>query len=93
MMVAWQRGMCKSQSGHGANIGCISYNTHAFIHGRRLGGYTFEARISERIESVVVEVGVHRSVVVVHGRRGSSCTRVGEELDESEVFGVVGRGT
>ena len=67
--------MCKDQFGHGANIRFISYNIHLST-GQCLGGYTFEACISERVEfnegssgtRAVVEVVVLATVVevVVH---------------------------
>ena len=67
---------------------------HTFIHGRSSRGYTFEACISGRVEydegssgtRAVVEVVVLATVVevVVPGRRGSSRSRFGEELDGFE---------
>ena len=50
----------KTSLGHGANTS-ISYNTHAFVHGRRLGVIPSKRAFSGRIESVRC--------------RGSSCTR------------------
>ena len=46
-------------NGHGANIGCISYDTHAFVHGHRLGSIPSKHAFSERFES--------SREVVVHG--------------------------
>ena len=77
-------------NGHGANIGCISYNTCIRSTDGVSGLYLRSVRF-RRIEFVE---GSRRSRVVVevdvHGRRGSSGTRsfFGEVLDESNIFGA-----
>ena len=78
--------MHKRQFGHGASTG-ISYNTHAFVRGRRLGGIALKRAFSERFEfvdgsscsRVVVEVEVH--------------IRIEEVLDDSKPFAVDGSRT
>ena len=78
-----------------------SHTTHAFGPRRSSHHYTFEACVSRRFKNVegsshsrvVVEVVVLATVVevVVHGDgSGSSGTRLGEGLDESEFFGAIG---
>ena len=64
----------KTSLENGANTS-ISYNTHAFVHGRRLGVIPLKRVFSGRIESERCR-GSSRSRVVV----GSSCTRFVDEL-------------
>ena len=66
-LVAWRtRRNVHEANGHGANIGCISYNTHTRSTGDRLFGYTFEACIfgAERVRCNEEEVDVLATVVV-----------------------------
>ena len=58
----------KTSLGHGANTS-ISYNTHAFVHGRRLGVIPLKRALSERVEfdgrgTLVVEVLVGSTATV-----------------------------
>ena len=64
----------KTSLGHSANTS-ISYNTHAFVHGRRLGVIPLK-RVFRNGSSSVRCRGSSRSQVVV----GSSCTRFVDEL-------------
>ena len=64
----------KTSLGHGANTS-ISYNTHAFVHGRRLGVIPLKRAFQNGSSSVRCR-GSSRSRVVV----GSSCTRFVDEL-------------
>ena len=74
MSVAWKQGTRKRQLGHGASTS-ISYNTHAFVHGRRLGVIPLKRAFRNGSSSVRCR-GSSRSRVVV----GSSCTRFVDEL-------------
>ena len=72
---------------HGASTS-NSYITHAFVHGRRSGGYTFEVCKRDGSGSMG-----HSGSRLSRDGRGSSGTRLGEGLDAFEVFEGDGRGT
>ena len=67
-----KRGASQGRFGHGANIWYISYNK-AFVHRRRLGGYTFEACVFGAVR-VVEGSSCSRGNGSGTYRSGSSCS-------------------